>query len=320
MRKHLLTIFVALVIAVVLILYLVTFQLPQNRMAVVTTFGQAGKKAVTEAGLHWRWPKPIQRVHIMDGRLHSFEGMFDELLTKDDKPMRVLACLAWRIKDPLKFLNEVETIEKANERLSSMLHSSKQTIIARYDLENLVSTDPNKLKFDEMETDWEAAVKQEAADKLGIEVALVRLKRFALPEYVIGSIYNRMKTEREEIAARYIESGRGEASRIKTTAENARQTILNRARAEAEKIRAEGDAKAAKYYAIFRENPELAIFLRELKTLEKASNERTTFILDDKTAGFRLLNSSFYPAESEEKTTSASDTTTVVPQTTTISK
>ncbi len=296
MRKHFLTIFVAFVILVVLVLYMVSFQLRQDKVAVVTTFGKA-KAEVTEAGLHWKWPWPIQRVYLMDRRLHTYVGMFDDLLTEDQQPLRVVATVAWRIKEPLKFLKAVETIELANQRLRKSLDSVKKSIIARYKLDDLISTNREELKFEAIEDDMKDALAEEAREKYGVEVALVRLKRLALPEGVMDSIYASMRSERRKIAADFKAKGEGQANQIRREAEAVRDTLLKKADAEAQKIRADGDAEAAKYYKEFQKHPELAIFLTEIKSLREVTKERTTIITDASTPPFNLFNNNFYPAE-----------------------
>ena len=98
-----------------------------------------------------------------------------------------------------------------------------------------------------------------------------------------------MIQERKVVAQDYLSRGAQEASDIRTKAEQSRAEILTNAEATAKSIRAEGDAEAAKYYEVFKENPELAVFLRKLDSLRRIMKGRTTLVLDTNAAPFDLL-------------------------------
>jgi len=291
MRRHTTTIAVAVVIAVVMLLYMTGFQVRETDIAVVTTF-EKPTRVVDTPGLRWKWPRPVQSVYMLDGRLHVFEGTFEELLTKDKRNLLVTACVGWRIsrtKDSqgkagaLRFLERVGTLDpedqirKAEEFLEARVRNVKTGLIGRYDLKDFISIE--ETRFDEVERGLIEPIRKKALEELGVEVALVRIKRMALPQEVTAQVFSRMKQEREQEADAYRGEGIGEAQQIQADADAARTKILARAESDAQRIRAEGEAEAAKYLAVLARNPKLHLFLRMVDTLEKVK-QRTTYLVD----------------------------------------
>ena len=99
-----------------------------------------------------------------------------------------------------------------------------------------------------------------------------------------------MKAERERLVKQLVAEGESEATRIRAEAKQKREEILAKAKGEAEIIRGQGDREAAKSYAVFNENPDLAIFLMRLKALENSLKDRSTLILDQQTPPFDMLS------------------------------
>jgi membrane protease subunit HflC len=98
-----------------------------------------------------------------------------------------------------------------------------------------------------------------------------------------------MKAERNVVAEQYRADGKREAQTIRNQADNDRKMKLANAEAQAKQIKAEGDAKAASYYAVFKEDPDLAAFLRKLESMRKILPSKTTLILNTNYAPFDLL-------------------------------
>ena len=103
-----------------------------------------------------------------------------------------------------------------------------------------------------------------------------------------------MRMERQKAAAEYRAQGEGQASQIRSEADAMWDSMVTKANAEAEEVRAAGDAEAAEYYKKFRQNPELAIFIAKVKALKEITKERTTIIIDKNTPPFDLLDSDFF--------------------------
>ena len=123
----------------------------------------------------------------------------------------------------------------------------------------------------------------------GIEILSVGINTINVPKTVSEKVFARMIAERKRVADKYIAEGESEASKIRINADSAKVIKLADAEAKAKEIRAKGDAEAAKYYKIYKLNPELAQFLRKVEALRSVLAGRTTIIFDTNTAPFDLL-------------------------------
>jgi len=131
-----------------------------------------------------------------------------------------------------------------------------------------------------------------AKEKYGIEIILLGIKQLGLPESITTKVFDRMRAERQREIMRFMGEGESEAIRIHSKADAEREYILAQARADATEIIGEAEAEAAQYYSMFEQNPELAIFLFNLKALETSLTNRTTLILDQQTPPFNLFRNS----------------------------
>lgn len=289
MKNNYLTIFVGCIIALLLVLYLVAFQLSVNEKAVVTTFGKP-TRTLAKPGLYWKLPWPFQKTYVFDARLIIDESVFEETLTRDGKNVVFSTCLGWRIDNPKIFLESVGNVSDAKRNLEGLVRTFKSGVIGRHNFSNLISLDNDSIHFEEIEQEMFTPVADESQQRYGIQVDFLYITRIALPEQTTAKVFERMKKERERIAERFRAEGDARANEIKAKARSERDQILARAEAKAKKIRGEGDAAAAEYYRIFEDNKKLAVFLEKLDTLEKVLKDQSTVILDTQTPPFDLLD------------------------------
>ena len=288
MRKNIFTIMTAGIIFIILLLYLIAFQVRVNEQVVLTTFGKP-VLVLKEPGLYWKWPWPIQSLNRFDTRLKLLSSKFEETYTVDGKNLIVTSALAWTVQDPLKFLESAGTELEAEKNLRSVLRNYKNSVIGKHPLSHFISTDPENLKFDEIEKEMLELVSKETEERYGIGVEFVKIEQMALPEDTTAKVFERMRKERERIAEGFRAEGEGEANKIKAEADSERDRILAMAETEAKRIMGEGDALAAKHYGIFSENEELAIFLRKLDALKGTLKDKTTIVLDTDMPPYDLL-------------------------------
>jgi len=282
-----------LVIFVLLILYLIAFQIHVGEMAIVTTFGNP-TRVIDSPGLYWKAPTPIQKKDIFDAKIQVLESKMEESFTRDGKNIILITSTFWKINDPLKFFRSVGYKDEAERKLVSIVRNYEQGIIGTYDLSNLINTDEAKLKLDEIQKQIQKLCSKEAEQTYGIEVLEVLFKRMQFPQEVTRDVFERMKRERERIAETYLAEGEGMASDIRAKADAEKERIIAQAKAEAKKIKGEGDAEAAQYYKVFSENEELAIFLRKLESLETTLAKNATVILDYRTPPYDLLLGKYF--------------------------
>ena len=292
MSKHAFTIVVAVVIGLSLLLYLFTYQVRQNEVAVVLTFGNPSHE-FPEPGLHAQWPWPIQEVHRFDNRLHVYEGRFEEAPTSAQYNIIISLCIGWKIGDVLRFNENFgradDPISLAWTNLEPIIRTHTLATLGRHDLHDLVSARAEELKYDDIETQILKVAQRDALETYGMDLALLRIKRLELPQSVTQQVYARMQSERSTEAEKIAREGKQRADVIRSDAESKRKQILAIANAESVRIRGEGDAEAAEYYKAFAKNPELAIYLRQLDALKKVTERNTTIIVDATTPPFNLL-------------------------------
>ncbi len=286
--KSIFSIMVAAIVGIILLLTAITFQVRFGEVAVVTTFDKP-TRSITEAGLYFKFPFPVQKVRKFDARLQVFDGRIEETFTKDAKNIIVLGTVAWRIKDPLKFLTSLGNFYEAQKNLEGLVRSYQNAVIGTYPLSSFISTDREKMKFDQIEEDILRPVAKESYERYGIEIAFFKIKRLLLPEAVTEKVFERMRAERERLSKKYRAEGEAEAIRIRAMADSEKEKIIVRAESQGRIIKGQADAEATKYYEVFKENEEFAIFLKKLEALEETLKQKSTVILDTRTPPFDLL-------------------------------
>ena len=287
--KHWPTMLLGLIVAAILLVAVFSFQLPQTQYAVVTTLGRPA--LVTTPGLHFRWPYPFQRVYTFDKRVRCFsggEGKLEETITKDGHNILVGIYVTFRISNAEVFFTSLENMTKAESQLNSLMRGAKNAAFGKYDFNQIVNTDPKKMKLNDIQAEILASLR-ERAKPYGLEIISVGINTINVPKTISEKVFDRMIAERKKESDRIIAEGDKQAETIKIEADRKRAEILAKAEAQALKTRAEADAKAAEFYKVFGENPELAEFLRKLDALRKVMKGRTTLVVDTATPPFDLL-------------------------------
>jgi membrane protease subunit HflC len=280
---------IATVVITILGFAMFSFQVASNESAVLTRFGSP-VRTIPEPGLFFKWPWPIDTVNRFDTRLAFYDTRLSEALTQDKRNVIVPVFLAWRVADPLKFLQALGTPAAAPTKLDSIATSARNALLGRYDFQDLVTTDPAKLKLAEFEQRLTDAIRPQALAAFGIAIEQVGVKRIALPEANTLYVFERMKAERGQYAARFRAEGRREAEELRARTDAERTVLMAEAQKFAEETRGKAEADAARIYAeAHAQDPKFYQFLRELETLRKVTRENTTLILDTDTAPFNQL-------------------------------
>ena len=288
MKKNYITMTVGAFLVIIFGFMLFTFQVRQTEVAIKTRFGKAGE-ATLSPGFHFRLPWPVNEVYKFDNRIQNSEWTFEETGTKEGKPILVKVFVTWKIKEPLKFYNSFSgDLAEANEVLEGKVRSAQNAVIGMYAFNNLVTTNEEDLKLDAIEADMRDRVDTDSEGD-GIEIKMVGIKRLGIPESVTGAVFERMKAERQARIQEIEAEGERQAKTIKAEADLKANEILAEAEAQAIQIRGEAEAQAAKYFEVFKKNPELANFLFNQKALEGLLEDNATLILDPKTPPFNLL-------------------------------
>jgi modulator of FtsH protease HflC len=291
MKRNPITLITATVLVILFLFMLFTYQVRQTEVAVVTTFGKYSR-SITEPGFRLRLPWPIERVYEFDNRLQNFESKYDQTITKDQINILAQIYLGWRIANPRTFLERFNgDVAEAERALDPIMRNATSEVLTRYAFSELVSTNLGTLKFDQIEAEILNRIQGQTQTAYGLTVELLGIKRLGLPESVTSTVFQRMRAERESLVRSFQSEGEREAQIIRANADGQANEIIAHARAEAIRITGEAESQAQSYYAVFEQNPDLAIFLFQLKALEESLKERSHLVLDQQTAPLNLLNS-----------------------------
>jgi modulator of FtsH protease HflC len=301
-KRAWISVLVGIVILAVFILYTITFTVREGEYGVLKTFGKV-TRTIEKPGLYWKFPL-AQKAVIHDARLRTSEdGMLEQTFTRDGKPIIVMTFFTWRIDDVKKYDNSFgSSIEQAERSLQTIVRAAKGDVFGSCAFNDFITTETQesapgmeKLRFESIEQKILQKVQEkETLSDFGISINQVGVKRLILPEAVSQKVFERMKSERQALAKKYISEGEGEAVNIRSRAERDRDLILYTAQARAKSIRAEGEKAAAGYYNVFAENPELHRFLKSLETIRLLA-KKTTIIIDTSSPPFDLLGKDAMP-------------------------
>jgi membrane protease subunit HflC len=263
----------------------------EGQTALVTRFGRP-VRAATEAGLHWKLPWPIDSAVWLDMRRRVYETGLTEMLTRDKKNVIARTFVVWRVGDPLTFTQALGTEAAAGGKLDGLLANAAIGILGAHDLSALVSTNPKDLQMDQIEGELLASTATVAMRSYGVAIEQIRLNRIALPEQNVTAVFDQMRAERRQFAARFQAEGEREASRIRSEAELEAARIRAKGAEEEARIRGESAAQVARTYAdAHRTDPELYRFTRSLESLDKLVNGSTSLVLRTDSEPFSLLQS-----------------------------
>ncbi|MFA5554586.1 MAG: SPFH domain-containing protein [Phycisphaerae bacterium] len=286
--KNIATTILIILVIVTGLLLAVCFQVRQTETALVTRFGKA-VRTIEEPGLKFRWPVPIERVHKFDRRMRLFEAEIGETTTRGAVPIIVNTFVIWQIVDPLQFFNAVGSVEQAEIKLLSQIQDSQNRVIGRHEFSEFVNSDPEKIKFEKIQSEILAGLSAPARENYGIEIKTVGIKQLKVNEDTTKDVFERMRAERERRTLATISEGTALATAIKSDADKKNQLLLAAADARAKAIRGQGDAEAARYYELLRDDPLFAIFLRNTEALKKILEKRSTIVFSADTEPFKLL-------------------------------
>ena len=239
------------------------FVVDQRQFGVVYALGQI-KEVITEPGLHFKLPPPFQNVSYIDKRLLTLDSVDTEpMLTAEKQRVVIDWFVRWRISDPLQYIRNVGLDETAGaNQLNRVVRNAFQEEINRRTVRELLSTRREQLMAD-VKREVTEVVK--GAKPWGVEVVDVRITRADYVESITESVYRRMEAERKRVANELRSTGAAEGEKIRADADRQREVTVANAYRDAQKIKGEGDAEAARIYnEAFGRDPQFAQFYRSL--------------------------------------------------------
>mgnify|MGYP001203207871 FL=1 len=268
------------------------FIVKEVNQAIVLQFGDP-KKIILKPGLNFKLPF-IQNVVFLDKRILNLDAPPEEVIASDQKRLIVDAFARFQIVDPLKFYISVGNERVARSRLSTIINSRIRSVLGTQRLQTLLSEDRTK----------QMALIQEGvnieAEKFGIKIVDVRIKRADLPQANSDAIFARMQTEREREAKEFRAKGAEMAITITSTADKEVTVILADAQKKSEIMKGEGDGARNKIFAdAFGQDPDFFAFYRAMQAYEKALiGGETSLVLSPDSEFFKFFgNVNLKPAQ-----------------------
>ncbi|HKJ86941.1 MAG TPA: protease modulator HflC [Gammaproteobacteria bacterium] len=281
---------VGIAVAVVLVLGGITaaftlYTVDETQSALVLQFGKP-QASVTEPGLHFKRPF-VQNVKYFNSQVLDFDDQARTYVTSDKKNLIIDSYAKWRIVEPLRFYITVQNTMSARSRLGDLIRSNLRQEIGKRDLQQTVSGERRQVMHN-----LTAAVSKQA-QKMGIKVLDVRIKRTDLPQENEKAVYDRMAAEREREAREYRAEGAEQAEEIMATADRKREEIIADAKRKAEQVKGQADAKAAGIYNdAYSLSPEFFSLYRSLQSYQKAFDGNEVMVLSPDSEFFKYFKQS----------------------------
>jgi membrane protease subunit HflC len=268
------------------------FVVDQRKFGVVYSFGQI-KNVITEPGLNFKLPPPFQNVSYIDKRLLTLDNADTEPMLTAEKQRVVIDWYArWRITDPSQYIRNVGLDENAGAiQLARVVRNAFQEEINKRTVKELLSLKREAL-LEDVKREVLAAVK--GAKPWGVDVVDVRITRTDYVDAITESVYRRMEAERKRVANELRSTGAAEGEKIRADADRQREVTVANAYREAQIIKGEGDAQAARIYAdSFGRDPQFAQFYRSLEAYKATFNKKSdVMVLDPSSDFFKAMRGS----------------------------
>lgn len=241
------------------------------------------KTVVTEQGLHFKLPAPLQNVVYLDKRILTLDASGADLVqTSEKKNLMIDTFVKWRIGDARRYWVSFQGSERAaSDRLAMLLRDVLNIAVNKRTVNQITSSEREKAMAEISEL-LQARVKA-----LGIDIVDVRMKRVDFTPEISESVYSRMEAERKRVASEERSKGAAQAERIRAGADRQSEVILAEAYRDAQKTKGEGDGEAARIYAdAFGKDPEFARFYRSLEAYRRSFSQKSDVMVVDPSADF----------------------------------
>lgn len=302
---------VIIIILAIIVLVNSFYVLDERKQVIITQFGKPIGNAITKAGLHVKIPF-IQKVHYFDERILEWDGDAKQIPTSDKRYIWLDTFSRWQIVDPLKFYETTRYESNAHSRLDDIISGITRDVISSNKLLEIVRSSNREMMFTSEYSDskLENVIKEKIqigrrsiADSIfalskikvaeyGINLIDVRVKRLNYNQEVQSKVFERMISERNKIAAKYLSEGKGNSSEILGKMQRELDQIQSQAYQTAQEIKGKADAQAINIYAnAYNRDPEFYEFLKTLETYENTIDNKNTIIMTTDSDYYKFLKS-----------------------------
>ena len=265
------------------------FIVDQRQFAVVYALGEI-KDVITEPGLKFKLPPPLQNAVLLDRRVQTLDSPESRpIFTAEKKSLVIDWLVKWRVTEPRQFIrNNGADMRNVENRLSPIVQAAFNEEVTKRTVLAVLATEREKVMNDVRKR------LEDEAKQFGIEIVDVRIKRVDFSANITDSVYNRMKSERLRVANELRSTGGADGEKIRADADRQREVIVAEAYRDAQKIKGEGDAKASALYAeAFGRDPQFAQFYRQLEAYRTSfRNKADVMVVDPSSDFFKAMRGS----------------------------
>jgi membrane protease subunit HflC len=262
------------------------FVVDQRQFAVLYALGEI-KEVITEPGLKFKMPPPLQNVVFLDKRVQSLDSPETRpIFTAEKKSLVIDWLVKWRINDPRQFIrNNGADVRNAENRLAPIVQAALNEEVTKVTVRQVLSTDREKV--------MQGVITRlrDDAKSFGIEIVDVRIKRVDFVATITEAVYRRMESERKRVANELRSTGQAEGEKIRADADKQREVIVAEAYRDAQKVKGDGDAKASSLYAeAFGRDPSFAQFYRSLEAYRSSFRSKSdVMVVEPDSEFFRAM-------------------------------
>lgn len=264
----------AVIIALIVVVSM-AYTVAEDQYGIIRQFGKV-VDIRTEPGLYFKIPM-VQEISYLPKNKRVYDVPSSDVLTSDKKALVVDNYVIWSIVDPLVFVQRVGTIEEMEKRLDAAIYSVvKNTMGTKEQSDIIQAGSGGQGNRNEVNKAITESVNSQINEEYGVSVISVEIKRLDLPTDNEAAVYNRMISDREQIAASYKAEGDLEASKIRNETDKSASIILSTANAEAERIKGEGEAEYMRIIASAYDSVQEQEFYEFTRSLEAAKKSMMT--------------------------------------------
>ncbi|MCL2664712.1 MAG: protease modulator HflC [Defluviitaleaceae bacterium] len=267
-------IFIVLLVITWFAFQLISVTVPAGQAAYVMRFGEV-IDVHTKPGLYFKWP--IYSISFVPINKQLYNLNPSDVITLDKKTMNVSSFVVWQINDPLSVMQNLGPVSEVTRRIENIVYNAIKNTLSNIEQETIITLRGGGLSDSLMDLS-----KDRMQIDFGVNINTIKINQFDLPPDNKEAVYRRMISERESIAAMYIAEGAEEAKMIRNAINPERDILLSKASADADKLRAEGEAEYMRILAEAysgEERAEFYTFIRSLDALKISMKGDKTLML-----------------------------------------
>lgn len=284
----------ALLVIAVLAIYSSTYVIREGHYGVLLTWGKI-TTIHTEPGFHLKFPWPISSIQSFDGRVHMLDSQEEQVLTKDQNTLIIKSHIGWKIIKPEIFWQSIQNKQTMETHLLDLLRNCQNELFGSTSFSNIFKKDSKEnMHLRSLENTIVQRLNNESQRQYGIEITFAGFDKLRFPDSVMEKVYEKMKSDREQISETLKAEAESESKLIRSKAKAQYEQKLAEAEGKVKSIIGKAEAESIEAYKVFAKDPDFALRLKKIESLNSLLKDRSTVILDPSIAPLDILNQKSY--------------------------